>query len=128
MMSPPDPLNLASHLFAANAARRDKLAYVDDRANLSYGELEERARRFASVLLGLGVRREERVLMLMLDSNEWPVAFLGALYAGVVPVPVNTLLSTADYAYMLRHSRAQAAIVSASLAPKLAAAMAEGGH
>ena len=128
MISPPDPLNFARHLFEANVARRDKLAYVDDRASLGYGQLEDSARRFASVLLGLGVRREERVLLLMLDSNEWPVAFLGSLYAGVVPVAVNTLLSTADYAYMLRHSRAQAAVVSASLAPKLAAAMAEGGH
>ena len=73
----------------------------------------------------LGVRREERVLLLMLDCNEWPVAFLGALYAGVVPVAVNTLLTVDDYAYMLAHSRAQAAIVSASLEPTLRKAMAE---
>ena len=110
MISPPDPLNFASHLFAANAARHDKLAYVDDRASLSYGQLEESARRFASALLGLGVRREERVLMLMLDSNEWPVAFLGALYAGVVPVPVNTLLSTADYASLAAQEVAVSAL------------------
>ena len=56
----------------------------------------------------------------MLDCNEWPVAFLGALYAGIVPVAVNTLLTVADYAYMLAHSRAQAAIVSASLEPTAA--------
>ena len=49
----------------------------------------------------------------MLDCNDWPVAFLGALYAGIVPVAVNTLLTADDYAYMLAHSRAQAAIVSA---------------
>ena len=46
----------------------------------------------------------------MLDSSDWPVAFLGALYAGVVPVAVNTLLTADDYAYMLEHSRAQAAL------------------
>ena len=45
------------------------------------------------------------MLLLMLDCNEWPVAFLGALYAGVVPVAVNTLLTVDDYAYMLAHSR-----------------------
>ena len=128
MISPPDSLNFARHLFEANAARPDKLAFVDDRASLSYGQLAECARRFASGLLGLGLRREERVVLLLLDSNEWPVAFLGCLYAGVVPVALNTQLTTDDYAYMLKHSRAQAAIVSSSLAPALAAAMAEGGH
>ena len=65
------------------------------------------------------------MLLLMLDCNEWPVAFLGALYAGIVPVAVNTLLTVDDYAYMLAHSRAQAAIVSASLEPTLRKAMAE---
>jgi benzoate-CoA ligase len=44
------------------------------------------------------------VLLLMLDSNDWPVAFLGAMYAGLVPVAVNTLLTADDYAYMLEHS------------------------
>jgi len=62
----------------------------------------------------------------MLDCNEWPVAFLGALYAGVLPVAVNTLLTVDDYAYMLAHSRAQAAIVSTALEPTLRKAMAAG--
>ncbi|MEO8310120.1 MAG: benzoate-CoA ligase family protein [Caldimonas sp.] len=125
MTEPPEHLNFAAHLFAANRGRAGKVAYVDDRGTLSYGDLEDRSRRFASALLALGLRREERVLLLMLDCNEWPVAFLGALYAGVVPVAVNTLLTVADYAYMLAHSRAQAAIVSASLEPSLKKAMAE---
>ncbi len=125
MTEPPDPFNIAEHLFAANRGRPGKVAYVDDRGALRYGELEDRARRFAAALLGLGVRREERVLLLMLDCNEWPVAFLGALYAGVVPVAVNTLLTVGDYAYMLGHSRAQAAVVSAALEPALRQALAK---
>jgi len=64
----------------------------------------------------------------MHDVTDWPAAFLGALYAGVVPVAVNTLLTADDYAYMLAHSRAQAAIVSAPLLPVLQAAMAKGAH
>ena len=123
--SQPELLNFAQHLFTANAGRAAKVAYVDDRSSLSYGQLEDRSRRFASALLGLGLRREERVLLLMLDANEWPIAFLGSLYAGVVPVAVNTLLTAGDYAYMLAHSRAQASIVSASLAPMLSTAMAQ---
>jgi benzoate-CoA ligase len=128
MHAPPEPLNFARHLFEANAGRAAKTAYVDDRGSLTYGALEEQARRFAAALLGLGVRREERVLLLMLDAVEWPVAFLGSLHAGVVPVAVNTMLTTDDYAYMLAHSRAQAAIVSAALAPTLARSLERGGH
>jgi benzoate-CoA ligase len=121
--APPARFNFAAHLFERNATRAAKPAYIDDAGTLSYGELAERSRRFAAALLALGVRREERVLLLMHDCNDWPVAFLGALYAGVVPVAVNTLLSADDYAYMLKHSRAQAALVSAALLPALAAAL-----
>jgi benzoate-CoA ligase len=128
MHAPPEPLNFAGHLFDANAGRGAKIAYVDDRDSLTYGALEDQARRFAAALLGLGIRREERVLLLMLDAVEWPVAFLGSLYAGVVPVAVNTLLTIDDYAYMLAHSRAQAAIVSTALVPTLAPALERGGH
>jgi benzoate-CoA ligase len=124
-MNPPAVFNFAAHLFVANAGRADKLAYLDDRGRLSYGELEMQARRLAAGLLALGVRREERVFLLMHDCNEWPVSFLGCLYAGIVPVAVNTLLTADDYAFMLRHSRAQAALVSAALLPTLTAAMAK---
>lgn len=128
---PPAPgaqFNFAQHLFARNAGRAGKAAYIDDAGTLSYGELAERARRVAGGLLAAGIRREERVLLLMHDCNDWPVAFLGALYAGVVPVAINTLLTVDDYAYILAHSRAQAALVSAALLPALQAAMAQAPH
>ena len=124
--------NFARHLFERNTARPAKAAYVDDHGALSYGDLADRSRRFAAALLAAGVHREERVLLLMHDNHHWPVAFLGAMYAGIVPVAVNTLLTADDYAYMLRHSRAQMALVSAALLPTLQAALAagagEGGH
>lgn len=122
------PFNFAEHLFALHRQRGDRLAYIDDRGPLSYGQLEQRARRLAAALLATGVRREERVLLLMLDSHDWPVSFLGCLYAGVVPVAVNTLLTADDYAYMLEHSRAQAAIVSGALHANLQAAMHPSAH
>jgi acyl-CoA synthetase (AMP-forming)/AMP-acid ligase II len=68
------------------------------------------------------------VLLLMLDGSDWPVSFLGSLYAGVVPVAVNTLLTVDDYAYMLGHSRARAAIVSGALLPTLRQAMSKAAH
>ncbi len=125
---PPARFNFAQHLLERNAARADKCAFIDDFGALSYGALAQRVRRMAAGLRSLGLRREERVLLLMHDSNDWPVAFLGAIYAGLVPVAVNTLLTADDYAYMLENSRAQAALVSGALLPVLAAAMARADH
>ena len=125
---PPERFNFAAHLLARNAARGAKAAFVDDVGTLSYGALDERVRRAAAGLRALGLRREERVLLAMHDSSDWPVLFLGALYAGVVPVAVNTLLTADDYAYMLRHSRAQAVFVSGPLRATLGQALEAGSH
>ncbi len=125
---PPDRFNFAAHLLAANAARGAKPAFIDDHGTLAYGQLDERVRRLAAALRSLGLRREERVLLLMHDSCDWPVSFLGAVYAGLVPVAVNTLLTADDYAYMLEHSRAQAALVSGALLPVLTGAMIKSDH
>jgi benzoate-CoA ligase len=126
--APPEQYNFAADVLARNAGRHGKTAFADDSGTLTYGALDERVRRMAAALLASGVRREERVLLLMHDCNEWPVAFLGAIFAGVVPVAVNTLLTADDYAYMLEHARAQVALVSAPLLPTLTAAMAKGRH
>ena len=126
--APEGRFNFAQHLIECNAARASKAAYIDDHGTLSYGALEERLRRMAGGLRGLGLRREERVLLLMHDCNDWPVSFLGALYAGLVPVAVNTLLTADDYAYMLEHSRAQAVLVSGALLPTLSAALTRADH
>src|SRR5687768_5785451 len=126
--APPESFNFAQHVLADNASRPAKPAFVDDSGTLTYGELDERARRLAAGLRGLGLRREERVLVVMQDGVDWPVAFLGAMYAGIVPVAVNTLLTADDYAYMLEHSRAQAVLVSGALLPAITAAMTRSEH
>jgi benzoate-CoA ligase len=131
MIAPQPPgerFNFAKHLLDANRGRGASVAYVDDHESMTYGELDERVRRMAATLLAMGMRREERVLLLMHDNNDWPVAFLGALHAGVVPVAVNTLLSADDYAYILGHSRARGAMVSQALAPMLQKAMKPAPH
>lgn len=125
---PPESFNFAAHLLALNAGRGAKAAFVDDLGSLGYAQLEDRVRRLAAGLRGLGIKREERVLLLMQDVNDWPVSFLGAMYAGLVPVAVNTLLTADDYAYMLEHSRAQAVLVSGALLPALTAAMIKSDH
>src|SRR3546814_10056521 len=101
----PSELNYAQYLSDINAPRAAKTAYIDGQRALTYGELAERSARFAGLLHELGLRREERALLLMHDTVDWPVAFLGSLHAGIVPVAVNTLLTPDDYAYMITHSR-----------------------
>jgi benzoate-CoA ligase len=125
---PPEVFNFAQHLLALNAARAEKAAFIDDQGTLTYGQLAERVRRMAAGLLSLGIKREERVLLLMQDTNDWPVSFLGAIYAGIVPVAVNTLLTADDYAYMLEHSRAQAVLVSGAVLPALKGALTKSDH
>ena len=117
--------NFVAHLIARNQSRANKTAYIDDTRSMTFGELTERIQRMAGALLKSGVRREERILLLMHDCNDWPVTFLGALYAGIVPVAVNTLLTATDYAYMLKNSRATAAIVSEALLATFNVALAE---
>jgi len=126
--APPETFNFARHLLETNAGRPDKVAFIDDAGSVTYGRLDERARRLAAALKDAGVKREERVMLLMRDCADWPVAFLGALLAGVVPVAVNTLLTADDYAYMLEHSRAQAVIVSGAVKPALKAALTKSDH
>ena len=126
--APGETFNFAAHLLARNADRAGKTAYIDDHGSLRYGELADRVRRLATALQALGIHREERVLLLMHDCSDWPVSFLGAMYAGIVPVAVNTLLTADDYAYMLEHSRAQAVLVSGALLPVLRDAMTRAAH
>ncbi len=123
-----EAFNFAQHLLDANAARPGKTAFIDDHGSLSYGELACRVRQMAAALLAKGIKREERVLLLMHDNNHWPITFLGAMYAGIVPVAVNTLLTVDDYAYMLEHSRAQAVLVSGALLPVLTSALVKSDH
>ena len=126
--APPTHFNFAQHLILANAQRPHKVALMDDLGQLTYAALSEQIRACAAGLQALGLRREERVLVLMHDSSDWVVAFLGALYAGVVPVAVNTLLTPQDYTFMLKDCRAQAALVSSALLPVWSQALALGPH
>jgi 4-hydroxybenzoate-CoA ligase len=97
--------------------RGAKLAFTDTVSELTYGELQKQSCRVANMLRRLGVRREERVAMIMLDTVDFPAVFLGAIRAGVVPVPLNTLLTSDQYAYVLADCRARVLFISEALLP-----------
>ena len=97
--------------------RGGKLAFTDTVSELTYGDLQKQSRRVANMLRRLGVRREERVAMIMLDTVDFPTVFLGAIRAGIVPVPLNTLLTSDQYAYVLADCRARVLFISEALLP-----------
>jgi 4-hydroxybenzoate-CoA ligase len=111
--------NAVTYLLDRNIdeGRADKLAYTDTVSELTYGALQRQSCRVANLLRRLGVRREERVAMIMLDTVDFPAVFLGAMRAGIVPVPLNTLLTADQYAYVLADCRARVLFISEVLLP-----------
>jgi len=115
----PREYNAAHDLIERNlaAGRGAKVAIRDDQGQYTYTEVAERVSRFANVLSGMGVPRETRVFVALYDTIDFPAVFLGCIKAGVVPVAANTLLTTADYQFMLEDSRAHVLVVSEGLLP-----------
>jgi len=119
MAAIPRRYNFAEDVLARNlaAGRGSKPAYIDSRGTWSYGQLAERVARFGNLLRGLGIQREQRILICLTDTIDWPTSFLGAVKAGIVAIPVNTLLSEAEYRIILEDSRARLLVVSEELYP-----------
>ena len=122
----PRRYNAAHDLVERNllAGRADKLAYIDDRGRYTYGELAQRVNRVAHALIALGLQPEDRIMVALHDTIDFPSVFLGAIKAGIIPIATNTLLTTADYRFMLEDSRAKALVVSAPLLDTFAPAIA----
>jgi 4-hydroxybenzoate-CoA ligase len=100
--------------------RGEALAVSDGARALDYRALHAATHRFAAGLAAAGIGRERRVALLLPDTVDFPIVFWGCLRAGVVPVPINTLLPHELVGYILADSRAEAVFVAAALAPGLA--------
>jgi 4-hydroxybenzoate-CoA ligase len=100
--------------------RGSKIAFIDPARRLSYAELLAEGQKFAAGLKRAGVRREARIALLLLDTVDFPICFWGAIRAGVVPIPINTLLPAELTAYILSDSRAELLVISADLLEALA--------
>jgi len=118
----PEAFNAATYFVDRHLAegRGGSVAIECGDARISYADVFENVNRFASALRQrLEVRPEERVLLLLLDGPAFVYSFFGAIKAGAVPVPLNTLWKPADYAYVLRDTNASVLIASPELAPRL---------
>jgi len=92
---------------------------------VTYGELAENVNRCGNALKGLGLDAGERVLMMIKDSAEFYYVFFGAIKAGIVPVPLNTLLKAKDYQFMIEDSGCQGLVYSPEFATEVEAALAQ---
>ena len=117
----PERLNAATVLVDDHRAqgRAEKPAILCGPRTVSYAQLQEAVNRFGNALLELGVRMEERIAILLPDSPEWVYVFFGAIKIGAVAVPLNTLLASKDYEYLLNDCRARVLVVHASLVDRI---------
>lgn len=99
--------------------RSDNTAVIDRDGSHTYGDLAQRVNRCGNALTGLGLRQEDRVAMIMLDTVDFPAVFWGCIKAGIVPIPLNTLLTPDDYRFILDNCRATTLIVSGELLEKI---------
>jgi benzoate-CoA ligase family protein len=125
--APSGPYNAAADMVDRNVreGRGAKIAFIDPKTRLTYAELEAATNRFANSMPRLGIAREHRIALIMLDTVDLPVAFWGAIKAGVVPIPLNTLLTLDQWRYMIEDSRADAVVISAALYERAAPMLAE---
>lgn len=114
----PEPFNACHYLVDRHveAGHGDRIAICTSAETVSYAELTRCVCDAAAGLVDMGVRPEERVLLVMADGPELVAAFLGAMRIGAVPVPLNTMLTGRELAGLAADSRARVAVVSSNLA------------
>ncbi len=117
----PETFNAATHFVDRNVAdgRGAHVAIECGDARITYDEVLRDVNRTGHALRSLGVRPEERVLLLLFDGPEFVYSFFGAIKIGAVPIPLNTLWKPADYQHAIRDSRAGVLIVHADLLPQI---------
>ncbi|MGC2802007.1 MAG: AMP-binding protein, partial [Candidatus Acidiferrum sp.] len=121
MITLPEIFNVATYFVDRNVqeGRGAKIAIECGDQRVTYQELLENTNRAGNALLALGVRPEERVLLLLLDTPEFLYSFFGAIKIGAVAVPVNTQAKPQDYEHIFNDCRARVAILSEPLLPHL---------
>ena len=122
--------NLATHFVDGNleAGRGDRTALITDERHCSYAELAERVNRVGHVLRDLGVRQEERVLLVVADGIDFVATWYAVQKIGAVTAEAYTFLPVKDYAYFLEYTRCGVAVVDASTLERMREAAPASAH
>ena len=100
----------------AGEGRGGKAAIRTAQETVSYAELADRVNRGGNALLALGLEPGDRLLMVVKDCPAFFYLFWGAIKAGIVPIPLNTMLRSPDYAYIIEDSGCRLVVYSSEFA------------
>lgn len=119
MINLPETFNAAAYFVDRNVleGRGDRIAIESGDEQISYRQLLDQTNRVGNALRQLGVRLEERVVLILLDTPEFLSCFFGVIKIGAVAVPANTFLKPHEYEYLLNDARARILLVSEQLLP-----------
>jgi benzoate-CoA ligase family protein len=119
----PTIFNVATHFVDRHIGegRAQKAAFECGEERVTYGQLLERVNRAGNAFKKLGVRQEERIGLLLLDTPEFAYCFFGGIKIGAVPIPINTLLKPQEYEYILNDSRTRVLVTSEQLLSQIQA-------
>ena len=78
----------------------------------TFSDISKLSNRFANLLASLGLRRGDRILIMLPRLPEWQIAMVGALKLGAVPIPCIDMLTAGDVAYRVAHSGARGAVTT----------------
>ncbi len=115
----PTKYNASDVLFHNLEDRGNKVAIYFGDEVITYRQLIQTSCQVGHGLKALGIAPGSRIMMLLLDTPQFPATFFGAMRAGYIPIPTNTILPPSDYEYFLRDSQAKAVVVSSELYPKI---------
>jgi 4-hydroxybenzoate-CoA ligase len=115
----PEFFNAADYFVDRNIrqGRGHKVAIYTEYRNYTYSDVEKMVNKTANGMRDIGIRIEDKVMMLMLDIPQFYAIFWAAVKIGAVPIPVNTMLTPSDYEFYLNDSRARLLAVSEELLP-----------
>jgi long-chain acyl-CoA synthetase len=120
-------LNLASIVTESARRSADAPAVRLGGSELTYAELDERSARLATLLREKGVRRGDRVGVMLPNVLEFPISYYGVLRAGGVVVPMNVLLKRREIAFYLEDSGAKLILAWHGFVEEARAGAAEAG-
>ena len=103
--------NAAYDLLIRNIDKNpDKIAFIDNNNSITYQELFRKVKAFSYSIKKYQIKENDRIILCMHDSIEYPIVFLGLIWSGIIPICINTMLPKKDYAYMIEDSEAKAII------------------
>ncbi len=115
MTEVPKRFNVADYILQKTDEFASKTAYICGDRRITYGDLQQKVNQAGWAFKESGIEMEDRVLLLMKDTPDLPIAFLGAIKIGAVPVVLNNWLKAEDYKYLFNDSRGKLLIADKTL-------------